>query len=127
MAEPQERRKDRRLSLNLPVEFTLAQAHGAAVIRPGLTHNVSSGGVYFETNMAKALAADSTISIKLAIPQRDENSSSMLSLLGNAVVRRVDALADDPGEAVRCGIAAQFSKKPNVQVWPFDGLFIDPP
>jgi len=123
--EPTERRKDRRLDLSLPVEFVLAQAHGAPLVRTGTTRNVSSGGLYFETERAKALDADSPISIKLAIPQRDENSGSMLALFGNARVCRVDPPAAGAPTEGRCGIAAQFSKRPNVQLWPFDGLFMD--
>lgn len=116
-----ERRRDKRLELTLPVKFSTG-AEGSLSLRDGMTRNVSTGGVFFETPLGQFAPADA-VSLRIGIPARQHEDQVNLTLVGTGVVRRVEPL--DPlhilgawSETQRkqgvCGIALEFDQRPTV-------------
>jgi hypothetical protein len=115
MNDESERRADQRLALELPVEFYPAQeADDDGRPARGLTRNVSSSGVYFETT--ETMDDAQVIHVRLVIPQQDESSGgTALTLKGLAKVVRVESRRRWSGDDGRIwGVAAQFNQRPNV-------------
>ena len=54
LSSENDKRRDKRLALTLPVKFFRGAEEGLSVLN-GVTHNVSSGGVYFEAGFALGL------------------------------------------------------------------------
>ena len=67
-----EKRRDRRLDLSLPLEYTVPAGGVSVVPKTGQTRNVSSSGVYFETEMSCLVGPQMDIHVKIAIPQRQD-------------------------------------------------------
>ena len=109
MAEDAERRSDRRLVLDRPVEFAFGNGGGAAVVHCGRTRNVSPGGVYFEMEGAAHLSEGARIRLRICIPR------SALALQGEAEVVRAVRLSE-ASRTERVGIAARFSTPPIVSL-----------
>ena len=127
MTEYTERRRDRRLDLSLPIEFTVSAEAVSPLPRTGLTRNVSSGGVYFETTVRQSVLADAPIKVRIAIPRTDDESTSSLSLQGEARVVRVDHLRTDTTDGAESrevwGVAVVFCERPNVRLFSLNDLF----
>jgi len=113
MSSVSDRRKDRRLELNLDVEFTPRKVYGSSLPAIGRTCNVSAGGVYLETGMGSSVKAGMDLVLKIALPNREEGASQPLALhCEGKVVRvlRIPCPDDD-----RFGIAVQFKNRPNIE------------
>jgi len=114
MCADSERRRDRRLDLNLEVEFAPRKFHDSSLPCTGRTCNVSAGGVYFESLAAASVSDGMDIVLKIALPIRGEGAPEPLALRCEGKVVRVCRL---PGpEDERLGIAVQFNNRPNVIV-----------
>ncbi len=115
-----ERRRDKRLQLALPVRFSNQGADSLSQI-PGMTRNVSSGGVYFEAPRGHVESGD-VVWLRIGVQSRDaEDDFSELTLVGSGVVRRVEPLSSDeypeeinPGGL--SGIALQFQQRPTIRL-----------
>lgn len=118
-----ERRKDRRLSLGLDLEFFIGALASSVIDNDrdpgrglGRTRNVSAGGVYFATSTGSIVRNDMELVIRIAIPQRGEGDNELLALHCEGKVVRIDKL---PGprhnDDQRLGVAVQFRQKPNVE------------
>lgn len=123
-----EKRRDKRLPLTLPVKFTLGQA-GDLTLLDGVTHNVSSGGVYFEAPIGQ-IAPSALLNIRIALPCNDEDTPRP-TLVGTGIVRRVEPLR--PEQVVGAwphlrsregiyGIAVQFQGRPVIQLCSLEQL-----
>ena len=113
MSTVSERRRDRRLELNLDVEFTPRKVYGSSLPGIGRTCNVSAGGVYLETGMGDSVKPGIDLVLKIALPNRDEGATEPLALHCDGKVVRVLKLPC-PDET-RFGIAVQFRNRPNVE------------
>ena len=112
MSAVPERRKERRLDLDLHVEFTEAATPDASAPLKGRTRNVSAGGLFFET--ANPLAAGAELLLDVAIPNRPGEAADPLALHCEGQVLRVVRLAGtSAGE--RFGVAVKFSNRPNIE------------
>ena len=123
-----EKRRYRRLELSVPVLFTVKTKSGTGVTLSGVTRDVSPGGVYFRTVSSQDVVADQELTIKLLIPRRSDPSDATVSLSGEAKVVRAERLARSPeavGESVaeHWGIAAQFTRRPSVDLSTINNLF----
>ena len=123
-----DKRRDKRLQLTLPVKFFV----GPDKLAPcdGVTHNVSSGGVYFEAP-ADRLNAPGPLSLRIGVPAHQDEDKPNLTLVGHGVVCRVEKL--DPSRVVGswpetylargiCGVALQFQNRPTVELRSLEGL-----
>ena len=127
MPPTSEKRRYRRLELAVPVLFTVKSKTGTGVTRSGLTRNVSPGGVYFRAASAADIQPDQELSIKLLIPRRGDPSEATVSLSGEARVVRAERLPCPPdalGDVTeRWCIAAQFTRRPSVDLSTINSLF----
>jgi len=116
-----EKRKDTRLGLVLPLEFSLRDRDNAYFVpRCGQTRNVSSGGVYFETEGEYEIKLGSTLAMRIAVPSCLEGDGSPMTLQGEGKVLRIDSRSSPkrfPDEPRRRGIAVEFSRKPTVRLF----------
>lgn len=122
-----DRRRYRRLELAVPLVFTLKTKAGTTVSRSGFTCNVSPGGVYFRTLVARDLHPQQEVTINLLVPRRGSQSQPTVSLSGEARVLRAERLPAAPGAASDggewWGVAAQFTCRPRVDLAGVDELF----
>ena len=113
-----ERRRDRRLELAFPIEYSSAEP-SATLFRAALTRNVSSGGVYFITDTEPHLSIGASVRIRMAVPQRHDTGGPPLALHGEGRILRIERLAPRQGQPAasqpRWGIAVAFSAKPTVR------------
>jgi len=98
-----ERRKHRRLEITLPLEYSLL-ANGAHGTHRTTTTNVSTGGVYFETEQP-GIQPGGLLDLQLTIPPGEGHFPYQGQISSLGVVVRVDRLKGDPR---RWGVAAQF-------------------
>jgi hypothetical protein len=98
-----EMRKHRRLDIRLPLEYAPA-TQGAVGTHSTATVNVSTGGVYFETDHPD-LGAGDLLNLHLTIPPGGGHFPYQGRISSLGVVVRVNHLSDNPR---RWGVAAQF-------------------
>jgi len=118
MEKRTERRRDQRLELMLPLEYSLPSAP-ASFPRTGQTQNVSTGGVYFVTDRDPEVTAPVRIGLRIAVPWRQDTGGPPLTLCGEGDVVRVEKLASPAGQAgglPRWGVAVSFTSKPTVRM-----------
>lgn len=129
MPAASDKRRDKRLALRLPVKFVFGQTGDLSPLE-GVTHNVSSGGVYFEAPIGQ-IAPSASLNVRIAVPGRDGTDTPNLTLIGTGVVRRVEPLSPErvvgswPESRARqgiCGIALQFQQRPTIQLHSFEQL-----
>lgn len=125
-----DRRRDKRLSLNLPVQFA-AGAGDDLLLCDGLTHNVSSGGVYLEVPAGR-VSRGGAVALRIGVDQDPASDQPSVTLVGSGVVRRVDQLPEGrvahpwPDMQLRqgiVGVAVQFDTRPTVQLQSLEGFF----
>lgn len=106
-AKTDDRRRDNRLALRMPVELRLAGSDGPPVVRT-ITRNVSSGGVFAQTDVGTFRPGDQ-IDVDLTIHASEGVSSSQGRARCRAEVVRVQAIRTGDGDAEgRFGVAARF-------------------
>ncbi|HUS59204.1 MAG TPA: PilZ domain-containing protein [Planctomycetota bacterium] len=108
-----ERRKDRRLDLDLHVEFVEETNRGAALPLNGRTRNVSAGGLFLETS--NALPEGALLVLDVAIPKRCGAAAEALALHCEGQVLRVMKLSTDANVEERFGVAVRFMNRPNIE------------
>ncbi|MFP4058369.1 MAG: PilZ domain-containing protein [Candidatus Brocadiia bacterium] len=125
MRPRREKRRHRRLQLAVPVLFTVKSRTGTGVTRSGVTRDVSPGGVFFRTETAQDISAQQELTIKLLIPREGDPSESAVSLSGEARVVRTEQLEEavEADGSERWGIAAQFTRRPSVDLSTINSLF----
>jgi hypothetical protein len=107
-----ERRKHRRLSIRLPMEFYPPEPGREAALRT-VTRNISTGGVYFEVDLLNGMPlpqVGSVLRLELTVPPGDGHFPYEGRVSSVAQVIRTDPLAPPPAEADgrRIGLAARF-------------------
>jgi len=124
-----DKRRDKRLELTLPVKFSVKPEDDLAAL-DGVTHNVSSGGLYFEAPAEQVTPTD-PLWVRLGVPARQGEDKPNLTLVGSGIVRRVEQLHPDrvvgswPEVHLQqgiYGIALQFQQRPTIQLQSFEGL-----
>ena len=110
-----ERRRDRRLELAFPIRFTGRTPAGSPIEGQGLTVDISTSGVRFETTSAPALDPRSDLTFQIAIPQA---SDSPVFLSGGATVVRCDRLEAGARHltGAHWGLAVRFHQRPDVSL-----------
>lgn len=113
-AEIAERRLHRRLAIRLPVEYTVDR-DGRPQTSRAVTHNISTGGLYFEADLLDGvphyLPVDIPLEIELTIPPGDGHFPYEGRVRSVAEVIRCDTLrSNGNGRPVRqrLGVAARF-------------------
>ncbi len=103
-----ERREHRRLEIRLPLEYRPA-AEGACAYRT-VTLNVSTGGLYFETD-SQDIGPGTLLELELTVPPGDGHFPYVSRVSSVAEVLRARPLAREvsarPG-GQRLGVAARF-------------------
>jgi len=122
MSTVSEKRKHRRLNLELAVEFAPDGIHDALAPKCGTTRNVSAGGIYFETSMGGTVRQGAEIFLKIAVPQPKGCSAESFALRCEGHVVRIDKLVRRKPEQECLGIAVQFKNKPNVEFHSLNSL-----
>jgi len=125
-----ERRKHRRLELQVPVLFTVQCKTGTGITRTGVTQDVSPGGILFRTDSAQDLQPQQELTVKLVIPRQSDPAEATVSLSGEARIVRAERLAPSPSAAPggnqRWSVAAQFISRPSVDLSTINSLFAHP-
>ena len=105
-----ERRQHRRLNIRLPLECCPVGGDLGSVRRT-VTSNISTGGLYFETD-ATDLRAGQDLQMELTVPPGDGYFPYYGRVTGVGKVVRVSPLSVDGGgqTGARAGVAAQFSE-----------------
>ena len=120
--EPDKRRAQR-LELALPVRFFMS-LDGSLAPRDGLTHNVSSSGVYFEAPVGQ-VTPDDPLLLRIAVPAREGEEQPNLTLVGSGAVQRAEKLepsqvlgdwSEDLLQQGMWGLALQFQQRPTVEL-----------
>lgn len=103
------RRTYRRLEVNFPVRCTSEGDH-STISWQAVSRNVSSGGIYFESNMTQ-LKIGQTVSVEMIIPPGPGYFPYESKMITRSEVVRLEALADegrgDPAQK-KIGVAARF-------------------
>jgi len=116
MGSVSDRRRDRRLSLGLNVEFTPGASCGVGALYSGTTQNVSAGGLYFQTRSCGLIENGMDLVLKIGIPERAEDSAEPLVLHCEGTVCRIERLlGDNSAGDDRYGVAVKFNNRPNVE------------
>lgn len=103
----QERRKHRRLDIRLPLQYCGGADSGVDVCRT-VTRNISTGGLYFETDDPE-LRPGTVIEMELTIPPGEGHSPYQGRITSVAEVIRVDDLGPTSSAATRrIGVATHF-------------------
>lgn len=116
MSSVSEKRRDRRLRLDLDVEFTPGRSCDIAVPYTGTTQNVSAGGLYLETYSVGLIERGCDLVLKIGIPRRAEAPADPLVLRCEGTVCRIEQLpVDQETRDERFGVAVRFNNRPNVE------------
>ena len=107
MPQPEERRRHRRLCIRLPIECVAAVGDRRMTYRT-VTHDISSGGVCFESETDE-FPIGTSLEMGLEIPPGDGHSPYPGRVRGTGRVVRGDRLAEHGGPP-RFRIAARYSK-----------------
>jgi hypothetical protein len=116
--EEQERRRHRRLPAAFPVRFTGRTPAGTAVLGRGLTLDVSSGGLRFETDAAEPPVPQTEVALHILVPRSPESGETRVFVSARATVVRcepVDA-ASRRHTGARWSLAARFSDPPGISL-----------
>jgi len=129
-SSPAEKRRDKRLSLTLPLKF-FPDARRHAPPRDGVTHNVSSGGVFFEVPAAQDVPVG-PVELRIGVPAHDDDTDKpTLTLVGRGAVCRVEKLGPDrvlgawpETHAAQglCGVAVRFEERPTIELQSLEDL-----
>lgn len=129
-SSPVEKRRDKRLSLTLPLKF-FSDTHRNLSPREGITRNVSSGGVYFEAPVGQELPVG-PVELRIGVPAHDDaDAKPTLTLVGKGAVCRVEKLTPDRVLGAwqethlaqgLCGIAIQFEQRPTIELQSLEDL-----
>ena len=113
-----ERRRYRRLSLAFPVRFSGRTAAGGSLQGQGLTVDISSGGLRFETDLAEGVPPRTELALYITIPRHPESGETSVFLSGRATVVRCEPI--DPSSrrhtGARWSLAARFDKHPDISL-----------
>ena len=105
-----ERRQHRRLAIRLPLEYCLFQAGRGSLVR-SVSHDVSSGGVSFETD-GDPIAVGTNLTVDLIVPPGDGYFPYTGRVRGDGEVVRVEPSTHpgaSPGaDKPRFRVAARF-------------------
>lgn len=103
----QERRRHRRLDIRLPLQYCPVNDSGVNVCRT-VTRNISTGGVYFETDDLE-LKAGMMIDLDLTVPPGEGYSPYQGHVTSLGEVIRVDDLGPSANANTRrVGVATRF-------------------
>lgn len=103
----QERRRHRRLDIRLPLQYCPGNDSGVNVCRT-VTRNISTGGLYFETDDLE-IRAGMTIELELTIPPGEGYSPYQGHITSMGEVVRVDDLGPSANASTRrVGVATRF-------------------
>jgi len=109
------------------VLFTVKTKTGTGVTRAGVTRDVSPGGIYFRTGSAQDVEDEQELTVKLLVPRQADPKEATVSLSGEAKVVRTERLPAPSGTAPeaseRWGIAAQFTRRPSVDLATINDVF----
>lgn len=112
-----ERRHHRRLAIRLPLDCTAQGGSGPGAGFRAVTRNISTGGIYFELELANGAApvsAGSVLDVELTVPPGEGYFPYEGHVKGMAQVVRCDDMpvANGEGKAARSrlGIAARFQE-----------------
>jgi len=113
-----ERRRHRRLDLAFPVRFTSRTPSGVGLQGHGLTVDISSGGVRFETDAAEPVPPQAEIAVHITIPRHRESGESAVFVAGRARVVRCQPveLASRHHTGARWCLAACFLAHPEISL-----------
>ena len=113
----QEQRQHRRLEIRLPLEYYPVASGRQHALRT-VTQNISTGGIYFEIDLADGVEppeVDHDLNIELTVPPGDGHFPYDGHVTGVAEVIRCDSLTDppgrEPGAPPRVGVGAR-SREP---------------
>ena len=113
-----DRRRYRRLSLAFPVRFSGRTLQGSPVHGHGLTVDISTGGLRFETDVPGSVPPQTEIALQITIPRQFESGENSVFLSGSATVVRcepVDARSRRHTGA-HWSLAARFHRHPEVSL-----------
>ena len=116
--EQGERRKHRRLNLAFPIRFSSRTPAGTSLHGQGMTLDISSGGVRFETDLAQPPSPQSRVTVYINIPRHTETPESSVFLSGRATILRcmpVDA-ATRHHTGAHWSVAARFDAHPDISL-----------
>lgn len=103
----QERRKHRRLEIRLPLQYCPSGDSGEHLCRT-VTRNISTGGLYFETDDLE-IQAGMAIELELTIPPGEGYSPYQGQITSRGEVIRVDDLGPSAHVSTRMvGVATRF-------------------
>ena len=113
-----ERRRHRRLGLALPIRFSGRTLAGTGFHGQGLTADISSGGVCFESDLAEPPQPHTDVAVYITIPRHADSPRTAVFLSGNARVLRCGRL--DPATRRHTGarwlVAARFDTHPDISL-----------
>jgi hypothetical protein len=117
-AEQSDRRKHRRLPLAFPLRFSTRSGGGASLHGQGMTLDISSGGVCFETDLVQLPPARSEISVYIAVPRQSDTPESALFISVRATIVRTIALDATSRHltGARWAVAARFEMHPDISL-----------
>ncbi len=129
MSSDSDKRRDKRLELRLPIKF-FKDPTESLPMREGVTHNVSSGGVFFEAP-ASHVMQDGPVTLRIGVQDKEGDHSPSLTLVGSGAVCRIEPL--DPAHVIGpwskeqadtgiMGVAVQFHTRPTIQLRSLDEL-----
>jgi len=123
MNSASDRRKDRRLALNLDVELTPHSSCGTSTSWSGATRNVSAGGVYLQTRPGRPIQNGAAVFLKIAIPNHAKEHADPLVLHCEGTVYRIEKLSgEDNAQGTPMGVAVKFDNRPNIEFQSLDNL-----
>jgi hypothetical protein len=111
-------RNERRKTKRLGAKFNLSyQPVGSAVYQThvGNTLNVSTGGLYFETQ-DQLLKPGNLLEVELSIPPERGVLEFGGKISGFAKVLRTDIISDEHSSGNRQGVAIQFCRTPTLRL-----------
>ena len=113
MSRP-ERRQHRRLDIRLPLECSSAESSGRPATFRTVTFNISTGGVYFETE-ASDIKPGMRLNLELTVPPGDGHFPYQGHVTGTAEVLRVEPLPPKTDAAGKTrswsGVATRFDER----------------
>ena len=113
-----DRRRTQRLALELPVRYCARAPNGARRQGQGITVDVSTGGLRFETAADDAPEPPCRIAVHVTIPGRGEGARGSVCVSGQAIVLRRVALDAATGHhtGARAAIAVRFDEHPAISL-----------
>ena len=104
-----ERRKGRRVGLEVPLQIRQAGGRTAGAFQEEQTKNISLAGAYFETEDEQAYAVNEFVITSVSIPVEQRRAFPFTRLAGRSRVVRVNELPSEQASGrKRYGIALEF-------------------